>query len=123
VDEAQALDVLRSHMVPASTAASAVMAHDAPDGPAVSASAAPDRGALLKRLEAEGRLPMPEFLQCRVRYFSEGGVLGSRAFVEEIFRRNRDRFGTRRKTGARKVKGLLGPSLFTVRDLRSAVFG
>ncbi len=122
ISEARALEAHRAQMTPISPRA--VVAHDAPASAGMAVGAGgPDRAALLRRLEAEGRLPMPEYLQCRVRYFSEGGVLGSRAFVEEIFRRHRDRFGSRRKTGARKVKGLLGPSLFTVRDLRSAVFG
>ena len=34
-------------------------------------------------MEAKGRLPLATVLRCRVRYFSDGAVLGSRAFVEK----------------------------------------
>jgi putative transposase len=57
------------------------------------------------------------------RWSGYGAVLGSREFVEGIFRERRDWFGARRKTGARRVRGLAGGELFTVRDLRVDVFG
>ena len=43
-----------------------------------------------------------ELLRCRVRYFSDGVVLGSREFVESVFTVHRDQFGVKRKTGARR---------------------
>jgi REP-associated tyrosine transposase len=39
--------------------------------------------ALAKVMQDEGRLPLATVLRCRVRYFSDGAVLGSRAFVEK----------------------------------------
>ena len=39
-----------------------------------------------------GKLELGEALRCRVRYFSDGAVLGSRAFVERVFRCRRDCF-------------------------------
>lgn len=39
-------------------------------------------------------------LHCRVRYFTNGAVLGGKGFVEEFFENNRHRFGAKRKTGA-----------------------
>ena len=85
------------------------------------------RGALkheevLKVLEAKGRLGLGDYVRCRVRYFCDGAVLGSRGFVEEVFRRNRGWFGEKRKAGARRMRGLRG-EMFTVRDLRVNVFG
>lgn len=74
-------------------------------------------------LVAKGRLPLASYLRCRVRYFCDGAVFGGREFVEEIFRTYRERFGEKRRTGARPVKGLAGQALFTVRDLRVNVFG
>jgi len=50
--------------------------------------------------------------------------LGSRGYVNEVFREFRDRFGPRRKSGARRLRGLeaLG-DLATMRDLQKDVVG
>lgn len=53
-----------------------------------------------------GRLPASACLRCRVRYFADGAVVGSRGFVNEVFEQARDRFGVKRKTGARLMGGL-----------------
>jgi putative transposase len=37
--------------------------------------------------ELDGKIPLPELLRCRIRYFTDGGILGSRAFVQEQFER------------------------------------
>jgi len=74
-------------------------------------------------LKAKGRMGLGDYLRCRVRYFCDGAVLGSRGFVEEVLRKNRGWFGEKRKAGARKMRGLAGLELFTVRDLRVNVFG
>jgi hypothetical protein len=74
-------------------------------------------------LEARGRLPLSEYLRCRVRYFCDGAVFGSRDFVEDIFRVYRGRFGAKRRSGARRMRGLEGEKLYTLRDLRLRVFG
>jgi hypothetical protein len=58
-----------------------------------------------------------------VRYFCDGAVFGGREFVEGIFRAYRDRFGPKRKTGARRLRGLAEAELFALRDLRKGVFG
>lgn len=59
--------------------------------------------------------PMQRFL-CRCRYFTDGQVLGSKAFVEEFFAANRDYFGPKRATGGRKIKGGWN-GLYTIRDV------
>lgn len=72
----------------------------------------------------EGEIPFGKLLRCRVRYFTDGAVIGSRSFVEEAFRKSRERFGVRRKTGARRLKGetqLASKLLWSVRDLRKGV--
>jgi hypothetical protein len=51
---------------------------------------------LAKVMEAKGKLPLADVLRCRVRYFTDGAVLGSKAFVSEHLARYR------RKTGLRK---------------------
>ncbi len=59
-----------------------------------------------------------------LRYFTDGAVIGSREFVNAAFARARDRFGPRRKDGARSMRGSGSGAkgmLWTVRDLRVGV--
>lgn len=69
-------------------------------------------------LQSGGRLPLAEALRCRVRYFSDGLVLGSQAFAEEVFVRYRQQFGPKRQTGARPMKYADWKGLCTLRNLR-----
>jgi putative transposase len=72
----------------------------------------------------EGEIPFGKMLRCRVRYFTEGAVIGSRSFVDEAFLKSRERFGPKRRTGARKLKGAAasaGGVLWSIRDLRKGV--
>jgi len=71
-------------------------------------------------LQVGGRLGFFEAVRCRVRYFTDGCVLGCRSFVEGFFGKNRERFGIRRASGARELRGVEMPWLLTVRDLRRA---
>jgi hypothetical protein len=57
-------------------------------------------------------------LRLRVRYFSDGLVLGSELFVEEVFELHRSHFGEKRKSGARPIRGMPHQSLNVIRDLR-----
>jgi hypothetical protein len=69
-------------------------------------------------------LGMSAMLLHRVRYFTDGAVIGSRAFVNEAFAAARARFGPRRKDGARKLQGSGAPAagiLWSARDLRMEV--
>lgn len=71
-----------------------------------------------------GRLPASAYLRCRVRYFTDGAVLGSRGFVNEVFESSRDRFGVSRKTGARLMSGLAkDEKLYSMRQLVVDVVG
>lgn len=72
----------------------------------------------LKTLQSEGYLPLGELLRLRVRYFTDALVLGSELFVEEVFERNRSRFGEKRKSGARPIRGMPHQSVKVIRDLR-----
>jgi hypothetical protein len=64
-------------------------------------------------------------LRCRVRYFTDGVVIGSRMFVNEAFAAARERFGAKRKDGARKMRGAAAAAasgvLWSLRDLRKGV--
>lgn len=65
-----------------------------------------------------GRLPASTYLRCRVRYFTDGAVVGSRGFVNEVFEKSRDRFSAKRKTGARLMGGLAkDEKLYSMRQL------
>jgi hypothetical protein len=60
-------------------------------------------------------------LRHRVRYFTDGAVIGSRAFVNETFTAARERFTPKRKDGARRMRGNGKPAtgvLWSLRDLR-----
>jgi hypothetical protein len=58
------------------------------------------------------------------RFITDSGVVGSRAFVESLFEQSRDRFGPKRKSGARKMRGKTAGAadlLWAERDLRVGV--
>jgi len=76
------------------------------------------RELLLEALSREGQLPRSQLLRLRVRYFTDGLVLGTEYFVEETFARYRSHFGERRSSGARPIRGLPGDALKVIRDLR-----
>ncbi len=79
-----------------------------------------DREKALEEIRNGGSLTKGELLRCRVRYFSSGMVLGSRAFVEEVFEAKREWFGQNRKTGARALP-VKEAGLFSIRDLKIEV--
>jgi hypothetical protein len=69
-------------------------------------------------------LGMAGMLLCRIRYFTDGAVIGSRAFVNGAFEGARERFGARRKDGARRMRGSGSAAkgvLWSLRDLRKRV--
>ena len=59
-----------------------------------------------KVLAKGGKLSVGEALRCKVRYFSDGMTFGSRDFVNKVFKDARERFGEKRKSGARPLKGV-----------------
>ena len=74
--------------------------------------------------EKDGEIPLGKLLRCRIRYFSDGAVIGTRSFVDEAFMKSRERFGPKRKTGARRLKGDSEPAsgvLWSLRDLRKGI--
>ena len=80
------------------------------------------RQLVRKVMRAKGQLSWPTLLRCRIRYFTDGKVIGRRAFLEEVFTRNRERMGVKREVGARRPRGLkLGDDWRTLTDLRGQV--
>jgi len=68
-------------------------------------------------LAEHGKLSTAELIRLRVRYFTDGVVLGSREFVEGIFEAQRELFGPKRKNGARRLTESTEP-FYTLRRLR-----
>lgn len=74
-----------------------------------------DNGTVLNELSVSS------MLRCRVRYFTDGAVIGSQIFVNEAFTEARERFSKHRKDGARRLRGNGAPAagtLWSLRDLR-----
>ncbi len=67
-----------------------------------------------------GKLSRSEMLRHRVRHFVDGTAIGTREFLDGLFRENPARFGPRRKSGARKIRECDTP-LCSLRDLRDGV--
>jgi hypothetical protein len=81
-------------------------------------------GAEMELLQRSRDVALGKMLRCRIRYFTDGAVIGSRSFVDEVFRRCRDRFGPKRTDGARKWRGSGGAAagmLWSARDLKKDV--
>ncbi len=79
---------------------------------------AADNGTVLPDLK------LAAMLRCQVRYFTDGAVIGSKAFVNEVFVAARERFTAKRKDGARRLRGngkAAAGVLWSVRDLRVRV--
>jgi hypothetical protein len=72
-----------------------------------------------KVLESGGQLPLAIVLRCRIRYFTDGAVLGSKAFVALHLAAYRQRTGRRRDATPRPLPALTNwGELNTLRGLR-----
>ena len=83
------------------------------------------RGFSKEEVEEEharkGKLTVREAIRCRVRYLTEGAVLGSEHFVNQVFSSNPSQFGRRRESGARRMREADWGDLCLLRDLREKV--
>lgn len=69
-------------------------------------------------------LAIGKVARCRIRYFTDGCVIGSKKFVNDTFQLKREYFSECRKDGARRTRGVLkemGSELWSMRDLRSDI--
>ena len=68
-------------------------------------------------------LGMAKMLRHRVRYFTDGAVIGSKEFVNEAFDSARERFSDKRKDGARRMRGnaAAAKDLWSMRALRVGI--
>ena len=82
-----------------------------------------DPEVIKAELARGGELGLGQVLRLRVRHFTDGVILGSKDFVNEMFVRHRDRFGARRQDGARPIRGVPLPEISVLRDLRVNAIG
>jgi hypothetical protein len=68
--------------------------------------------------QQNGELPLPQRLLCRMRYFTDGVILGSQGFVESHFGRLKQRLGYKRHKAATHLTALGSLGLWVFRDLR-----
>lgn len=91
---------------------------------AAKASVSKNDGELLGSNDNETVLPdlgMAEMLRHRIRYFTDGAVIGSKTFVDDAFAASRERFSEKRRDGARRMRGAASAAkdhLWSLRDLR-----
>ena len=76
------------------------------------------RDAVSRVLAEGGHLTRQEALRCRVRYFSDGLVLGSRNYVDDALRRHRPCFNPGHDRQAHSISGVDLGGLCTARRLR-----
>ncbi len=75
-------------------------------------------------MSAGGKLALADVLRCRVRYFTHGAVLGSRAFVETQLAAYRLRTGRREGTGPRALPAIADwGDLAVLRRVRQPTLG
>jgi putative transposase len=73
----------------------------------------------LRVISAGGHLPLSDILRCRIRYFTDGAVLGTRAFVEAQVGRTRRAFVHRPPIAPHLLPDWPGwPDLTTLRAVR-----
>ena len=54
----------------------------------------------------QSALARPVLVKLRVRHFTEGMAIGSKAFIEAMFKSRRNAFPPQRIAGARKIQGV-----------------
>jgi hypothetical protein len=82
-----------------------------------------ERGKIKEVLEKGGELSFGERMRLRIRHMTDGVAIGSKGFVNEVFVLHREKFGSRRKDGARPVGVLAKLGLSALRDLRVNAVG
>jgi hypothetical protein len=74
--------------------------------------------------QQNGELSLPERLRCRIRYFTDGVILGSQSFVESHFYKLKHKLGYKRRCPATRLTALgRADTLWVFRDLRVRPIG
>jgi len=82
-----------------------------------------EREAMLKVVEQDnGALPVAAVLRCRVRYFTDGAILGSAEFVRDAVRSTAWKKHRKRAPTTSPMKGATWDGLVVARNPRSSIF-
>ena len=74
--------------------------------------------------QQNSQLSLPERLRCRIRYFTDGVILGSQSFVESHFYKLKLKLGYQRRRPATRLRALgCADTLWVFRDLRVRPIG
>jgi putative transposase len=74
--------------------------------------------------QQNGELSLPERLRCRIRYFTDGLIVGSQSFVESHFDKLKQKLGYQRRRPATRLTALgCADTLWVFRDLRVRTIG
>lgn len=68
--------------------------------------------------QQQGEIPVAELLRCRIRYFTDGGILGSRAFVQEQFARCRQTVAPSQSDRGYRLRVKADHQIWVLRNLR-----
>jgi len=82
------------------------------------------RKDVAKVLSQGGKLSVGEALRCKMRYFSDGMVFGTKDFLNDLFKETKELFGEKRKSGARPIREVgwkVNQHLYSMRALRKDV--
>jgi putative transposase len=71
----------------------------------------------------EGEIPLPTRLRCRIKYMTDGAILGSRLYVERQIERLREKAGKIRARSGVEIPSLSSISLWALRGSRSSSTG
>ena len=82
-----------------------------------------DKEKIKEVIAQGGELSLGQVLRLRVRHMSDGVALGTKAFVNEVFTQHREKFGKKRKDGARPIRALSAFGLTALRNLRVRALG
>jgi putative transposase len=82
-----------------------------------------DRSTAVKMMESGQELPLSDALRCRVRYFTDGAILGSREFVSGWLGSHKKSLRPRASLLPKQLRGAPWKDLSVYRGLRRRVFG
>ena len=68
--------------------------------------------------QQQGEIPLADLLRCRIRYFTDGGILGSRAFVQEQFARCRQIVAASQSRRGYRLRVVASDQIWALRNLR-----
>ncbi|NJL19107.1 MAG: transposase [Bdellovibrionaceae bacterium] len=81
-----------------------------------------DRATAAKMMASGKDIALPDALRCRVRYFTDGAVLGGKEFIAQWFSHHRQRLHPRASPAPKPLKGKAWEGLATYRGLQRSVY-